>query len=154
MAARVKRTDTLSPSQRSERMSRIHSKDTGPEMTVRRMVHAMGFRYRLHQSHLPGSPDLVFPARKKIIFIHGCFWHRHAKAKRCPLTRLPKSRLDFWLPKLEKNRIRDDQNRRRLRAAGWRVLTLWECQLRKTDLVRLRVVTFLSFQEPAREKRC
>jgi G:T-mismatch repair DNA endonuclease (very short patch repair protein) len=79
----------------------------------------------------------VFPARKMIIFVNGCFWHRHGK--RCPLTRLPKSRLDFWLPKLEKNRIRDDQNRRRLRAAGWRVLTLWECQLRKMNLISLRV---------------
>ena len=133
-------------------MSRIRSKDTEPEMTVRRMVHAMGFRYRLHQCQLPGTPDLVFPGRKKVIFIHGCFWHRHAK--RCPLTRLPKSRLDFWLPKLEKNRLRDDQNRRRLRAAGWRVLTLWECQLRKMDLIRLRVMTFLNSQEPAREKTC
>ena len=152
MAGQTKPTDTLSPSQRSERMSRIRSKDTRPELAVRQMVHSMGFRYRLHQSHLPGSPDLVFPARKKIIFIHGCFWHRHAQ--RCPLTRLPKSHLDFWRPKLEKNRIRDDQNRRRLRAAGWHVLTLWECQLRKMDLIRLRVMTFLNSGESAQEKRC
>src|SRR5665213_2167333 len=152
MACRTKPTYPLSPSQRSERMSRIRSKDTGPELAVRRMVHSMGFRYRLHQSHLSGSPDLVFPARKKIIFVHGCFWHRHSK--RCPLTRLPKSRLNFWLPKLEKNRLRDDQNRRRLRATVWRVLTLWECQLCKMDLIRLRVMTFLNSQEPAREKTC
>ena len=152
MAARNKPTDTLSPSQRSERMSRIRSKGTGPEIAVRRMVHSMGFRYRLHQSHLPGSPDLVFPSREKIIFVHGCFWHRHGK--RCPLTRLPKSRLDFWLPKLEKNRLRDDQNLRRLRADGWRVLTLWECQLRKMDLISLRVMNFLNSREPSREKSC
>ena len=89
--------DTLTPAGRSERMSRVRSKDTKPEMIVRSLVHRMGYRYRLHDRSLPGNPDLVFPSRCKIIFVHGCFWHRHGK--RCEFTRWPKSRLDFWRPK-------------------------------------------------------
>ena len=81
-------------------MSRVRSKDTGPELAVRHLFHSLGFRYRLHRSDVPGTPDLVFPARRKVIFVHGCFWHRHSA--RCPRTRLPKSRLSFWLPKPEK----------------------------------------------------
>lgn len=137
--------DTLSPRERSERMSRVRGKDTGPEWIVRRLVHSLGFRYRLHGSGLPGRPDLVFPARRKAIFVHGCFWHRHGV--RCPLTRLPKSRLDFWKPKLEQNRRRDALNLRRLRAAGWTVLTVWECQLRDSAALSDRIRAFL---EPTR----
>ena len=91
--------DTLSPKERSERMSRIRGKDTKPELTVRRLVHGMGFRYRLHGKRLPGKPDMVFSARRKVIFVHGCFWHRHPDPG-CPLARLPKSKLDFWRTKL------------------------------------------------------
>jgi DNA mismatch endonuclease (patch repair protein) len=123
--------DTLNSAERSKRMGLVRGKDTKPEMLVRRMVHAMGFRYRLHVKTLPGSPDMVFPGRGKIIFIHGCFWHRHGP---CKNTRLPKSRLDFWLPKLEGNRARDAANRRLLRRLGWEVLVIWECQLK--NLVR------------------
>ena len=92
--------DTLTPEQRSERMSRVRNKDTKPEMRVRRLVHSLGYRYRLHASHLPGRPDLVFKSRSKVIFVHGCFWHRH---EGCPLCRMPKSRLRFWKQKLNAN---------------------------------------------------
>lgn len=123
--------DTLTPAQRSERMSRVRSKDTKPEMLVRTMVHRMGFRYRLHDKSLPGNPDLVFPSRGKIIFVHGCFWHRHGVS--CEYTRWPKSKLDFWRPKLEQNHRRDKIVRRDLRKLGWQVLTVWECQLKNSD---------------------
>ncbi len=109
--------DTLSPAQRSERMSRVKSRDTKPELAVRRLVHSMGYRYRLH-GKLPGRPDLVFAARRKVIFVHGCFWHRHSG---CPNCRLPKSRLAFWKPKLEANKKRDRKNQQSLRRLGWDV---------------------------------
>jgi len=124
------RMDTLTREQRSERMSRIRGADTKPEMAVRRLVHAMGYRYRLHRGDLPGRPDMVFARRRKVIFVHGCFWHRHP-APNCPLARLPKSRLDFWRPKLEANRERDLRNEEELRAQGWDALVIWECQLRQ-----------------------
>ena len=95
-------------------------------MFVRRLVFALGYRYRLHVSGMPGRPDLVFSGRRKVIFVHGCFWHRHA---RCKLARLPKSRLEFWIPKLDANRRRDRKNVRALRRKGWAVLTIWECGL-------------------------
>ena len=120
--------DTLTKAERSERMSRVRGKDTKPELIVRRLVHGMGYRYRLHRRDLPGTPDLVLPSRKKAIFIHGCFWHRHPDPA-CKLARLPKSRLDFWKPKLEGNRRRDRENQARLRKLGWDVLVVWECQI-------------------------
>ncbi|KAB2958565.1 MAG: DNA mismatch endonuclease Vsr [Candidatus Methylomirabilis oxygeniifera] len=132
--------DTLSPEQRSERMSRVRSKDTKPELVVRRLVHGAGYRYRLHRRELPGCPDLVFPARRKVIFVHGCFWHRHA---RCPNCRLPKSRLDFWEPKLKANRDRDRRNERLLRKGGWSVLVVWECEVRERDALAHRVRAFM-----------
>lgn len=124
--------DSLTPEQRSERMGRIKGRDTGPEMVVRRLLHRQGYRYRLHARDLPGRPDIVFPKRKLAIFVHGCFWHRHPDPK-CKLARLPKSRLDFWLPKLEGNRTRDIENQRRLVAMGWKVLVIWECQTGRMD---------------------
>lgn len=132
--------DTLTPQQRSERMSRVRAKDTKPEMVVRRLVHAMGYRYRLHVAELPGRPDLVFPGRKAVIFVHGCFWHRHTG---CKLARLPKSRLDFWLPKLEANRQRDTVVLRSLRRSGWRVLVVWECQTKQPEALTRRLRRFL-----------
>ena len=125
--------DTLTAAARSERMSRVRGTDTKPEILVRRLVHGMGFRYRLHVSCLPGKPDLVFPSRRKIIFVHGCFWHRHPGG-RCKLARMPKSRLEFWKPKLEKNRGRDLKSQRALRRDGWKVLVLWECAIKSPDL--------------------
>lgn len=132
--------DSLSPSDRSERMSRVRSKDTKPEMRVRRLVHAMGFRYRLHRKDLPGKPDMVFPSRKAVIFVHGCFWHRHSG---CKLARLPKSRLNFWRSKLEGNSLRDLRNQRRLLDLGWRVLVIWECDLGAPKGVENKVREFL-----------
>lgn len=134
--------DTLSREERSERMALIAGKDTGPEMVVRRLIHGLGFRYRLHGKGLPGKPDLVFARRRKVIFVHGCFWHRHAAAN-CTLARMPKSRLAFWKPKLEKNRIRDMQVRSRLTKLGWQSLTIWECELKNMDSIARRVRKFL-----------
>jgi len=114
-------------------MSRIRGKDSKPELVVRRLVHGMGFRYRLHRKDVPGSPDLVFGSRKKVIFVHGCFWHRHSDSA-CKLSRLPKSRLDFWLPKLERNAARDAENSARLKALGWDEMVVWECEVRKANL--------------------
>ena len=133
--------DTLSPSERSERMSRVRSKNTKPELTIRRLVHSLGYRYRLHATQLPGKPDLVFAARRKVIFAHGCFWHRHGA--RCHLTRLPKSKLDFWQPKLEQNKKRDEKNIRELRKRGWKPLVIWECQLKTGSSLVERIMKFL-----------
>lgn len=135
--------DTLTPAERSSRMALVRAKDTKPELLVRRLVHGMGYRYRLHRRDLPGTPDLVFPARSKVIFIHGCFWHRHAH---CALARLPKSRGDFWLPKLTANAERDARNVRALRRLGWSVLTIWECQLGDTARLANRIRRFLDAQ--------
>lgn len=139
-------TDTLTRVQRSERMAGIHSRDTKPEMMVRRLVHGMGFRYRLHARSLPGKPDLVFVGRKKVIFVHGCFWHRHG-SKKCKLARLPKSRLEFWRPKLEKNRDRDRHTKMELSRLGWEVLTIWECELKDIASLSARVRSFLTGDE-------
>lgn len=125
-------------------MSRIKAKNTKPEMAVRRLVYAMGFRYRLHKSELPGNPDLVFAGRRKVIFVHGCFWHRHTN---CALARLPKSRLEFWLPKLEKNRLRDQAILQQLEIAGWSTLVIWECELKDHEAVADRIKNFLDSSE-------
>lgn len=134
--------DTLSPLERSERMARVRSKDTKPEMRVRRLLHALGYRYRLHDRKLPGHPDLVFKGRRKVIFVHGCFWHRHDG---CGLARLPKSRLDFWLPKLEGNRLRDARKLEELDQLGWTSLVIWECELKDMNLLEKRLKTFLGW---------
>jgi DNA mismatch endonuclease, patch repair protein len=128
--------------ERSRQMSLIRAKDTKPEMIVRRLIHSLGYRYRLHRKDLPGTPDLVFPNRKAVIFVHGCFWHRHDDPT-CKLARLPKSRLDFWIPKLERNVERDKNNAAALRELGWRVLTIWECQLKNRTDLQVRIREFL-----------
>ncbi len=134
--------DSLTQAERSERMSRVRSRHTAPEMLVRRVVHSLGYRYRLHRRELPGCPDLVFARRRKVIFVHGCFWHRHSDSA-CKLARLPKSRLDFWLPKLEANRARDVQNQERIAMMGWQSLVIWECQLGDETALRKRIRSFL-----------
>ena len=134
--------DTLTPEQRSKRMSRVRGRDTKPEMLVRRLAHGMGYRYRLHRRDLPGSPDLVFPSRRKVIFVHGCFWHRHLEPD-CKLARLPKSKLDFWGPKLETNRERDERNVVLLEELGWDVLVIWECQTKNRGQLQARIREFL-----------
>jgi DNA mismatch endonuclease, patch repair protein len=121
-------------------MAAVRSKNTQPEMLVRRLVHSMGYRYRLHAVWLPGKPDLVFAGRRKIIFVHGCFWHQH---RGCKGSHLPKSNTGYWLPKLERNRIRDAENLRVLRRAGWRCLILWECELRRSAAQVRRIKRFL-----------
>jgi DNA mismatch endonuclease (patch repair protein) len=135
--------DHLSAERRSALMSSVRGKNTKPERILRMRLHAAGYRYRLHVRKLPGSPDLVFPSRKKIIFVHGCFWHLHA---RCNQGGAPKSNLRYWRPKLEENRCRDLRNARNLRLAGWRVLIVWGCALRsvkKINQTLSRVVRFL-----------
>lgn len=132
--------DTITPDERSEIMSRVRSKNMRPELLVRRLVFAMGYRYRLHVRKLPGCPDLVFSPRRKVIFVHGCFWHLH---QNCSIARMPKSRLDFWKPKLEGNRDRDEKNKRKLAREGWKVLTLWECQLGNTARLETKIRKFL-----------
>ncbi|RJY06950.1 very short patch repair endonuclease [Aurantiacibacter aquimixticola] len=134
--------DTLTAVARSERMSRVRAKDTKPEMIVRRLVHGMGYRYRLHDRRLPGSPDLVFRGRRKVIFVHGCFWHRHPDPS-CKLARMPKSRQDFWVPKLEGNRERDERNRVALDREGWRQMVVWECECRHEEQLRNKLRDFL-----------
>jgi DNA mismatch endonuclease (patch repair protein) len=132
--------DTVSRERRSEIMARVRGKDTRPELLVRRLIFAMGYRYRLHAKELPGRPDIVFRKRGKAILVHGCFWHRHA---RCALARLPKSRAEFWLPKLEGNRERDARNKRALARMGWKVMTIWECEIKGTKVLRERIRRFL-----------
>lgn len=134
-------TDVVCNERRSWIMSRVKSADTSPELAVRSMVHRLGYRFRLHRRDLPGAPDLVFPRYKKVVFVHGCFWHGHA----CPRGgRIPASNRDYWLAKMERNRIRDGENEARLRELGWAVLTVWECELREPEAVSARLVDFLS----------
>jgi len=133
-------TDTVSKARRSEIMAAVRGKDTRPEIALRKLTHSMGYRYRLHRKDLPGTPDLVFPSRRKVVFLHGCFWHRHAG---CSAARIPKSRTDFWLAKLEANRVRDGQSEADLRQQGWDVLVVWECELRDHVAVRSRLADFL-----------
>jgi DNA mismatch endonuclease, patch repair protein len=132
--------DSLSPAERSEIMARVRSKNSRPELFVRKLVFAMGYRYRLHAKDLPGQPDLVFRKLRKVIFVHGCFWHRHTS---CALARLPKSRLDFWVPKLEGNKRRDRRTNRALGKEGWKVLTVWECQVKNDARLEARLRRFL-----------
>ncbi len=133
-------TDTLTPQERSRRMAAVRPVDTKPEFIVRRLVHGMGYRYRLHRRDLPGTPDLVFPARRAVVFVHGCFWHRH---EGCALARIPKSRVEFWTRKLEGNRERDARELKELRATGWRVLIIWECELKNPKTLARRLRRFL-----------
>jgi DNA mismatch endonuclease (patch repair protein) len=132
--------DTLSPRERSKRMALVRGKNTRPELAVRKLVFSLGYRYRLHARDLPGNPDMVFRNRRKVVFIHGCFWHRHTA---CALARLPKSRLDFWLPKLEGNKERDKRNKKALVRDGWKVLTIWECQLGNMGRLETTIRRFL-----------
>lgn len=135
-------TDTLTPLERSERMSRVRGHDTKPEIRVRKLLHSMGFRFRLHRRDLPGRPDIVLPKYKAIIFVHGCFWHRH-DAPNCRLARMPKSRIEFWGPKLDANQLRDRRVEHELRTMGWSVLVLWECEMKDEELLRARILGIL-----------
>jgi DNA mismatch endonuclease (patch repair protein) len=132
--------DITSKAGRSENMRRIGSKDTTPELVVRRLVHSMGYRYRLYRPEIPGKPDMVFWGRRKAIFVHGCFWHQH---NRCRRASTPKSHTEYWFPKLRGNKERDSRNLRKLEELGWDVLVVWECQLSNLRKVARRVRHFL-----------
>lgn len=132
--------DKLNPAQRSKMMASVAQRNTAPELAVRKLLSILGFRYRLHRAGLPGRPDIVFPGRMKIIFVHGCFWHHHSA---CPRGRMPDSRQEFWVPKLLGNAKRDRRNERRLRKDGWGVMTIWQCQLLDQARLRVRLLRFL-----------
>jgi DNA mismatch endonuclease, patch repair protein len=122
-------------------MRRIRKIDTSPELIVRRISHSLGFRFRLHRRDLPGTPDLVFPRLRKAILVHGCFWHQH---EGCRLARQPKTRLDYWLPKFERNVARDAMSRHKLEQLGWQCMVVWECQTGDERLLRQIISDFLS----------
>ena len=133
--------DTVSKSERSRIMAAVKSKDTTPELLVRKLVHALGYRYRLHVRSLPGTPDLVFPRLRKIINVNGCFWHMHD----CPRCRVPSSRRGYWTAKMQRNAARDKRTQRELWQSGWRVMVIWECQISpaREDRLRAKIVAFL-----------
>lgn len=133
-------TDHVDKAARSGIMRAVRSRDTTPELAVRKLLHAMGYRFRLHRKDLPGKPDIVLPGRKKIVFVHGCFWHRHTG---CRWTTTPKSNVPFWTEKFETNVRRDRKNVRDLRRAGWGVMVIWQCQLTDTEKVARRLRRFL-----------
>ena len=137
-------TDLLSSESRSQNMRRITSKDTKPEIVVRRFLFRLGYRFRLHRSDLPGRPDIVFVGRRKAIFVHGCFWHQHSD---CREGRIPGSRKEYWIPKLEKNVQRDREHALSLRRLGWDVLVIWECETEKLHRMETRLVKFLGPQK-------
>ncbi|MDX8410390.1 MAG: DNA mismatch endonuclease Vsr [Mariprofundaceae bacterium] len=132
--------DVFEPDKRSDIMRRVKSENTKPEMRVRRLAHAMGYRFRLHCAYLPGKPDLVFPGLGKVIFVHGCFWHGHD----CPAGRKrPKSNIEYWQNKLGRNRLRDEENIAKLEAMNWGVLIIWECMTRDAQGLHQRLAEFL-----------
>ena len=136
--------DNRTPEVRSRIMASVGQRNTGPEMAVRRLLHRLGYRYGLYRRDLPGRPDLVFTSRRKVIFVHGCFWHGHD----CRRGRLPTSRVDYWSDKIDKNRARDARNVGDLEIQGWGVRIVWECEISDLDSLRRRLVRFLD-GEPA-----
>lgn len=137
--------DRLTAEQRRLNMSRVRSKGTSPEMAVRRLLHSLGYRFRLHRRDLPGTPDIVLPRHRLALFVHGCFWHGH----RCPLFRIPATRTEFWTSKIQTNRRRDATARSSLLSDGWRTLCVWECAVRGRGRLAdrelaIEIVTFIS----------
>ena len=133
-------TDVYSPEKRSAVMRQVKGKDTAPELQVRRLIWSLGGRYRLHRKDLPGKPDIVLPGRRLAIFVHGCFWHGHDCARG---ARVPKANRDYWLGKVARNRARDITSRSALEASGWRVETVWECELKDRPTLKARVAGWL-----------
>ncbi|HHQ4827770.1 TPA: very short patch repair endonuclease [Pseudomonas aeruginosa] len=125
-------------------MSRVKGKNTAPELVVRRLVFGMGYRYRLHLKNLPGRPDLAFLGRKKVIFVNGCFWHGHTG---CRYGQLPKTRLEYWQDKIERNKKRDEENIYSLETNGWQVLTIWQCELRNIEHLREKLSNFMEMDQ-------
>ena len=134
------RLDPLTRRERSERMSRIRDRNTKPEIRVRKALFALGYRFRVHAKLLPGRPDIVFPSRRKVVLIHGCFWHLHQP---CDHYRFPRSRVKFWSEKLLKNRSRDLNVVKELKKAGWKSFVVWECELKNFDALIKRIKRFL-----------
>jgi len=132
--------DVFTPEKRSWLMSRVKGRDTGPEILVRSFVHRMGFRFRVHQRDLPGHPDIVLPRHRKVIFVHGCFWHGH---KRCQRSKRPTTNMSFWNMKLDGNIERDKLFRRKLRSMGWKVLVVWQCDIRSAEKLFGKLERFL-----------
>lgn len=124
-------------------MRRIRSKDTTPELLVRRLVHKLGYRFRLHRKDLPGKPDLTFPSKKKVIFVHGCFWHSH-ESPDCKIAHTPCSNKSYWIPKLEKTVARDKKNQTLLQKKGWKFLIIWECETKNFESICKKITGFLS----------
>lgn len=141
--------DTLSPAERSVRMSLIRSKDTKPELLVRKALWAAGHRYRLHAKGLPGKPDLVFPGLGTVVFVHGCYWHAHS----CQKGRIPAQNSRFWQEKFLANKARDKRNSQRLRRAGWSVLTVWECSLADEGSRKMAIAKLLHALSQRRAKK-
>jgi DNA mismatch endonuclease, patch repair protein len=131
--------DTRTPEQRRRIMQSVKTRDTGPELTVRRVLFRLGYRYRLNAERLPGRPDIVFPGRKCVIFVHGCFWHSHGCAK----GQAPRSRLEYWAPKLKTNKERDCAQVAALHALGWSVLIVWQCETRDLEDLTAKLTCFL-----------
>lgn len=138
-------TDILTPEQRRHCMQSIRGKDTKPEIKVRKVCHALGYRFRLHRRDLPGSPDLVFPRLRLCLFVHGCFWHRHPG---CKFAYMPKSRMEFWQNKFEGNVERDNRTESNLRKLGWRVEIIWECETKDSAQLVERLSLILNKDQP------
>jgi DNA mismatch endonuclease (patch repair protein) len=132
--------DIVSPERRSAMMSGIRSRDTKPEVVVRSLVHRLGYRFRLHRRDLPGTPDLVFPGRRKVILVHGCFWHRHSG---CRFAYEPKSNVERWRAKFAVNVARDERVQRELKGLGWDILTVWECETADIEMLTRNLTDFL-----------
>lgn len=132
--------DTVDSETRSRIMSHIHGKDTAPEMAIRRLIHGMGYRYRLHDRSLPGTPDIIFRARKKIIFVNGCFWHRH---QGCRLATIPKTNVDYWTEKFRLNAERDRKTLEEFESIGWKTLVIWQCEIRDVEKLKGKIIEFL-----------
>lgn len=139
--------DHIDPARRSLNMASVRSKHTEPELVVRKIVYGLGHRYRLHWKKLPGKPDLVFPGKRKAIFVHGCFWHGHD----CIRGRLPSTNLDFWEQKIGKNKERDSRARDQLESQGWSVLTIWQCGLKDVSELKQTIVRFLATSHNERD---
>jgi DNA mismatch endonuclease (patch repair protein) len=131
--------DTRTPEQRRRIMQAVKQKNTGPELAVRKLLYSHGYRYRLHRRDLPGRPDIALGPKHKAIFVHGCFWHGHD----CPKGQLPKSKLNYWGPKIEANKERDRRNQRELEELGWDVMTIWQCELANTQALWVRIQEFV-----------
>jgi len=137
--------DTFSKEERREIMRRVHSTDTSAERTIRSLLHAMGFRFRLHRNDLPGKPDVVLPKYRSVVFVHGCFWHRHPA---CSRASTPAENREYWLPKFERTIRRDQRTTSELRERGWNVVIVWECELKDADALRRRLFSEIA-DEPS-----